>query len=41
MSSDAVPPILPEYPEFSCAAVIVAAGARAQGLALGRHEHAP
>ena len=26
MSSDAVPPILPEYPEFSCAAVIVAGG---------------
>ena len=26
MPSDAVPPILPEYPEFSCAAVIVAGG---------------
>ena len=26
MPSDAVPPILPEYPAFSCAAVIVAGG---------------
>ena len=45
-SPAAIPPILPEYPEFSCAAVVVAGGqssrrrACAQGLALGWHEHA-